>query len=191
MPSPLSHSIVSLSFFPLLKSENKTKNKIFALVLIFTALLPDMDILTGIFTGNFLKYHRIYTHTILGTTIYSIIVLILISFLKVKNKMLIFISLTLAYISHIVLDLLGIDNYPPNGTGIKIFYPFSDFSLNPQFKLFYFEIVGKNNLNPNIFSIENLFFFIAELITSLIIGFIIYQMSKYYIKRRYSKRGFE
>ena len=92
------------------------------------ALVPDLDLLIGPFTGR--TYHHYFTHSLGFTGLFAVVVYGVARTMGRASPSRDTLLLTLAYLSHIVLDLLGKDTTPP--FGVQLFWPFSDqFFISP------------------------------------------------------------
>ncbi|MCP2617823.1 metal-dependent hydrolase [Candidatus Aminicenantes bacterium AC-335-A11] len=143
MPSPLGHSLASLSIG--LVAENEYYNIKYIFFILLLGLLPDMDLLPTLFMGleKGGKFHQIYTHNFLFALIVSLLV-----YLIYKNKKYAILSFIIIC-THFLIDSLVTDYREP--IGVPMFYPF----WNKTFYLGLFPGISKGNLSE-LFSISNL-----------------------------------
>ncbi len=118
MPSPVGHSLISLSIACLFDRNFKLNNLKFLLFIFMLAILPDLDLLPILLLGleKGVKYHQLYTHNILFALIVGGVVYTL-----SKNKRNAFIAFIII-LFHILADILVTDYKEP--IGVPIFYPF-------------------------------------------------------------------
>lgn len=177
MPSPLAHTIVSLSVYPAFKSDNRKHNFILLLFILFVSLLPDFDIIPGIFGGKLAEFHRIYTHTIAGLVFFLLILFVVLSRLKVQKKTILLLLFIIIYSLHLFLDMFIIGTNPVNGIGLPLLYPVSNVKFISPVRIFRFKIFYGGELYEDLFSIKNLFFLLEETVYSLILAAFIYKLT--------------
>ncbi|MGQ9618562.1 MAG: metal-dependent hydrolase [Candidatus Aminicenantia bacterium] len=166
MPSPLGHTLFSLSIIRLAGRE-VLKNKYLILAGLFFGLLPDVDLslilISGFKEGG--KYHQLFTHSIF----FAVLVLFSIYVLTKKLKLgLLFAFLTLM---HSFLDIFSIDEKPP--IGVPIFSPFSHLAIN-------FGILPKIEKSSfsSLFSKNNIYAIIIEISIFLPLYVLVYLLTK-------------
>jgi membrane-bound metal-dependent hydrolase YbcI (DUF457 family) len=93
------------------------------------ALAPDFDFIPGIFAGQPALYHRGPSHSVLAAVLAGLVGAAL--FRKAGESFFpVSVTLFLAYLSHLVLDVLGPDGGYPYG--MQLFWPFSaSYYLSP------------------------------------------------------------
>ena len=170
MPSPLGHSLVSLSIG--LVVENKNCDIKYILFILLLGILPDMDLLPVLFMGleKGGKYHQIYTHNFLFALVVSIFV-----YLISKNRKYAILSFIIVSI-HFLIDSLVTDYREP--IGVPMFYPFR----NKTFYLGIFPGISKGNLTE-LLSLSNLKAIGIELIIFLPIFLIIITVKRVNLKK--------
>ena len=133
MPTPLAHSFCGFFFYPETQ-KHVFKNKVNAgSFIVFLSCLPDFDYFMGMFAENLKAGNRLLTHSLFSPLIVGIISGI--GAKLIKRKFLPLFILTISLIGmHIFLDYLSFDNYPQNGIGVALFWPFLIFFYFP----FYF-----------------------------------------------------
>lgn len=93
------------------------------LLFLIIASLPDIDFLLALFPGkNPFSLHQYYTHNLLFTLITTLCAFPFTHGLREKT------GLSLAALSHLLLDLFTRDPAPP--FGFRLFFPFSDQLFN-------------------------------------------------------------
>ncbi len=144
MPSPVGHTLFTLSVMRI-SGKEIFKNKFLFLLGLFFGLFPDIDlaliIIFGFKEGG--KYHQLYTHSF-----FFVIMIFLFLFFFSKNLKLSLILSSLVFF-HLILDIFSIDLKPP--IGVPIFSPFSSFTLNigilPKIeKSSFHSLFSKNNI---------------------------------------------
>lgn len=167
MPSPVGHTLFTLSIMRLV-GKKILENKFFLILMgIFFGLLPDIDLALILFFGfkEGGKYHQVYSHSIF----IAIIVFLLLLFLSKNLKLsLLFSSLTLF---HSILDIFSVDLKPP--IGVPIFAPFSSFTIN----IGILPKIEKSSWS-SLFSMNNLEAMIIEIIIFLPLLLAIYMLTK-------------
>ena len=127
MPTPVGHVFGALV---LSTSQKKRLDTLSIVLVLFFALLPDIDFLFGFPIGNPNRYHHLFTHSftfvvaagMLGGYIYG----------KLGQKSVLYSSALFvsAGITHVILDTLALDQRAPYGC--CLFWPFSNqFIISP------------------------------------------------------------
>ena len=134
MPSPIAHAVsgyVLSELFPL-KSRPFHQGKRYhweSFAAVFIAIAADFDFIPQLLTGE--RFHRGLTHTLLFTVGLSLVIGLLGSrFKKFSAQKLIGWTLII-YGSHLLLDI-----FTAGGSGVQIFSPFSDVSIQSSLPLF-------------------------------------------------------
>lgn len=123
MPLPLGHSLAGYSIYCMLSKERGAKSWQTALLLITAANLPDIDFLPGFLLGNPNALHQTYTHTPAAALLVGLFGAAICG-RKGGRFLQSFTMISLAYLSHILLDYFNQDLRPP--AGVMLFWPFSD-----------------------------------------------------------------
>jgi membrane-bound metal-dependent hydrolase YbcI (DUF457 family) len=127
MPTPVGHLLAGAIVH---KSQKTQKGMLFFLLVLLFAFLPDFDFVFGLAAGDANRYHHLFTHSfffviaagVLGGALYAKWARS--SFVKSSA---IFAS---AGISHVILDILALDQREP--LGCPIWWPFSnEFVISP------------------------------------------------------------
>jgi membrane-bound metal-dependent hydrolase YbcI (DUF457 family) len=138
MPSPISHIAAGVIIYRSLPAEERKKvsGKIYhipllAIIVLAASLLPDLDAVLGIITGDMGAYHNQASNSLFtGIAVAFILGVFLHWWLKGKFLFwfgLIFVS----YAAHVFLDMLTV------GRGIMLFWPFSSERFISPFLVFY------------------------------------------------------
>lgn len=184
MPSPLSHTIVSLSLYPAVKSGNRKNNVILLFFIIIVSLLPDFDIIPGIFGEKIAEFHRIHTHSIFAMVFFSLILLIILFTVKIKNKTRMFFFFVAIYSLHLLLDLFILNTNPTNEIGLPLLYPISDMKFISPVQIFRFKIFYEGEIYGGLFSFKNLVYLLEETVYSLFIAAFLYKFTTLLTKKR-------
>lgn len=124
MPSPVGHTLVGYILYKFWdKGQHKLLNWKNVLLVFIFANFPDIDFLPGIVEGSFNKYHFKMTHSLGFLVFSSVIVIIFLMLLKVKQKIFWFSLFFSCYAAHLFLDLFAKDTVAPYG--MMLFWPFS------------------------------------------------------------------
>jgi|SRR5581483_178338 len=111
MPSPVGHALAGVAVvYAADLVDGRRSSPRFVALCAGLAMLPDADLLVP---GT----HRTATHSVTAAALTFIVLMVVTG--KVNS-----IVGSLAYASHLLLDWLGADNFPPYG--IQLFWPWSD-----------------------------------------------------------------
>lgn len=124
MPFATGHGLAGLMTAYYFKQDRVQPWKVVLCVL--AANLADLDYIPGLLIGAPKHFHPSFTHSFFATIIFSVIVYRLLKYLSPHDYYRWTLALGMAYISHIFLDIIQIDNYTANGIGIPIFFPFTN-----------------------------------------------------------------
>lgn len=154
MPTPLAHSFCGFLFYPETQ-KHVFKNKVYAgSFIVFLSCLPDFDYFMGMFAEDLKAGHRLVTHSLFFPLIVGIANGTVAKL--INKKFLPFFILTTSLMSiHMLLDYLSFDNYPQNGIGVALFWPF----LKKFFNFPFHPIAGRFSEEPH----ELLFVLINDL----------------------------
>jgi membrane-bound metal-dependent hydrolase YbcI (DUF457 family) len=138
MPSPISHIAAGIIIYRSLPAEQRKKHSgsvlqlpLLALIILAVSLLPDMDAVLGILSGNMGSYHNQASHSLI-TGLAASLVLSLILRWFLKGRYLFWVGLLLVtYTVHLFLDMLT------QGRGIMLLWPFSAQRYQSPVMLFY------------------------------------------------------
>jgi inner membrane protein len=123
------------------------------------AILPDVDAILGLLSGDFGRYHNNGTHSLLLGLGVAFLGAGLI-WLKERQGFLIwFLAAWLSYASHVILDIFTI-----GGRGVMLLWPLSDQRYESSIKLFF-----GVRWSEGFFSIEHLWTLGSELILLLVV----------------------
>jgi len=123
MTTPMGHCLAGYAVHGLFNPSERRKRGHLAVLCVFAAVFPDLDVVPGIVMGQPVLFHQGVTHS-MG---FAIIVSTTVAFLpRVRETAfrLVFTLCFLAYVSHLVLDFFGPDARAPYG--IPLFWPLSD-----------------------------------------------------------------
>jgi membrane-bound metal-dependent hydrolase YbcI (DUF457 family) len=116
MPTPIGHGLAGLAagWAVAGPAEGRRAQLAQAVLFIAAGAAPDLDIL--------IKYHRHETHSI-GAAVIAGVVATLVRYPVATTRWQIFWSVTAAWATHPLIDMLALDNWPP--IGVMAFWPFS------------------------------------------------------------------
>ncbi|NJK37711.1 MAG: metal-dependent hydrolase [Oscillatoriales cyanobacterium RM2_1_1] len=183
MPSPVGHTIAGLCGF-ILAQPTGLKSQRWPLLLLLTlsANLPDIDIPWGLLiAGDPFIYHRQATHSIaaallIGGLTYGLVTL-LGTRLKTRGRK-VGVWVMGLYLSHIILDMLVSDLYPP--AGVQALWPLSqDYLISPVtiFGGLHLSDSGQGLLRA-ILSQENLLTILQEIVILLPVTGLAWQVTR-------------
>lgn len=143
--SPITHAEISWLIANIPKNIGRKERGL----ILLAGIIPDLDGIAIIFdTELFAKYHHILCHNVL----FGIVISLLFTFLRTKNKVLVMIFCFIAFHIHILCDLLS----SGPAWAIAYLWPFSN-------KLYYFEY------HWNLVSWQN---FVITLIATFLLFFV-------------------
>jgi len=136
MATPVGHSLVAGMFY--LEWNNKKEHNLSLMLFCFLfSNGPDLDFLPGIFIGNPGRFHHGLSHSLAFGVLITFITCIILKSLKYfcsySFSRLAFMG-CLLYISHLLLDLITLDDFFPYG--IQALWPFVSEYITPPFYVF-------------------------------------------------------
>ncbi len=129
MPTPVGHGLAGLAVF-FTTQQHLSRRHVTALLLIFMALLPDLDFLFGFAVSDPNRFHHGFSHSFVF--VWAIGLLMAAIWAKYSHTSLKIYAAVfgVAGSSHVLLDLLAADTSVPYGA--QIFWPFSkDYYIAP------------------------------------------------------------
>lgn len=139
MPTPVGHALAGLAIHGARGREDWR----FAAAIVASALLPDIDFFLGFFAGR--NLHHYFTHSLGATAVFFVACCAVRKWRASRAGW-----LTVAYLSHLFLDLFSEDTAPP--FGVQLLWPFSaDFYISP---VLVFNDVWRGNL-AKLFGMHN------------------------------------
>jgi membrane-bound metal-dependent hydrolase YbcI (DUF457 family) len=132
MPTPMGHAIGGLAVYLASRDRPLREDLPLALACAGTSLLPDLDFAIGPFAGQ--SYHHYFTHSLGFTALFFLAAYLVCRFLGRARPFRDAAILSTAYLSHILLDMLGRDTTPP--FGVQLLWPFSEAFYLPPFSIF-------------------------------------------------------
>ncbi len=131
MPTPLAHSIVSLTIVEKRRSSHHRWKWVFFWLMLGN--FADLDFIPGILVGKPSQYHHGLTHSILFTILLSIVAYFFYPKLFKKEKASFGLFVGVAF-SHLLLDMVTRDAVAP--CGLPLWWPFSSISVRAPFSIF-------------------------------------------------------
>jgi inner membrane protein len=123
MATPIGHALAGYAIFSAYQSTmRQNRLKLLGLCLVM-AIAPDFDFLPGLLAGQPALYHQGISHSLGVAAVVSFGLTVMYRLRRgtiVADWSLFF----FAYVSHLAVDLLGVDARPPYG--IPVFWPFSN-----------------------------------------------------------------
>lgn len=127
MPTPVAHSLAGLAVY---FGASKERQEDLALLgaAVVSACFADLDFGLGFLTGE--NYHHYFTHSLGFTTVFFAASYAVARFAKRTRALHDAAILGVAYLSHVLLDMLSKDTAAPYG--VELFWPFADtFVISP------------------------------------------------------------
>ena len=154
MPSPVGHILFAFAISGVAKPRDVLSQWWSVLVLI-TAIAPDLDFLPGIVIGDPNRFHHGPTHSIAAAVVFTFVIALMFRSLS-KTQILV---LFLVYAGHVLIDTLAKDLHVP--FGVPLFWPFDSHYYISPFALFRNFSHGTHNeglggVIRDIFSVHNL-----------------------------------
>lgn len=126
MPTPVGHIIAGSIVY----NVQRQKDKMFLLLVLFYALLPDIDFFFGLVIGDANRYHHQFTHGFVFVIFAGLVGGFFYAQWRGKNFLLSSAFFIGAGITHVVLDVLAIDKREP--LGCPLWWPLSNqFVISP------------------------------------------------------------
>ena len=137
MATPIGHGLAGYLVYRGFARGNSTDSKRLMLLCVCLAISPDLDFLPGILYGQPALYHQGVTHSLAFAAAAGLIATMVDkTYAKAPGSLLGKWSvLSLAYTSHLFLDLFGPDKRPPYG--IPLFWPLSDATYLSPVQIFW------------------------------------------------------
>ncbi|MGB5595717.1 MAG: metal-dependent hydrolase [Crocosphaera sp.] len=170
MASPVGHSLAGFLGFILIRHNSKLSksysSRFLIILAIITANFPDIDFILGyLFYHSFNAIHRQFTHSFFVGLGVCIIAFLLV---RINQKISYYWLVWLwgLYFSHILLDMLAYDSYPP--AGVQCFFPFSS-----AYFAFPISILGGLSSTGGVLKLSNFLTVIQELVVIPLLLFAI------------------
>ena len=122
MATPIGHAIAGFAISGVSRPQTRKEKIALALVCMFAATAPDLDVIPGLLLGTPARFHGGISHS-LGFAVALSLAIAGAYRLVGKPSREIFLLALAAYISHLALDMLGPDARPPYG--VPLFWPLS------------------------------------------------------------------
>lgn len=122
MATPIGHAVAGLVISGVSKYQTRKERIALALVCMFAAMAPDLDVIPGLLLGAPARFHGEISHSLVFAAALSLAIAGAYRLVGKPSKEIFLLALT-AYISHLALDMLGPDGRPPYG--IPLFWPLS------------------------------------------------------------------
>ena len=113
MPSPLGHALGGLIVHAASADRDELWNPRRALLFAGLAAAPDLDLLFRLLDGN--PHHRAETHSLGAAIIAGLVVGLAARLARRQRPAALAAAAGCAWLSHVLLDVLGADSYPPYG----------------------------------------------------------------------------
>jgi membrane-bound metal-dependent hydrolase YbcI (DUF457 family) len=128
MPTPVGHALGAVAIYFAATDRPLREDLGMATACVGASLFPDLDFVITPFVGR--SYHHYFTHSLGFAVLFAMVVYLIARGLKRTRPLRDTGLLTACYLSHILLDLVGKDTWPP--FGVQLFWPFSDaFTISP------------------------------------------------------------
>jgi membrane-bound metal-dependent hydrolase YbcI (DUF457 family) len=122
MPSPIGHALGGLIVHAATAAPGELRDRRRAFSLAALAAAPDLDLLLKLFDGE--SHHRAASHSVGAALIVGVAVAVAARAAGRTRPATVGFAAGLAWLSHVVLDLLGADSFPPYG--IMALWPLSE-----------------------------------------------------------------
>jgi inner membrane protein len=123
MATPLGHALAGYAVYNFTNAAQGRGDLSLTLLCVFMATAPDLDFLPGLLVGKPALYHQGITHS-LGAALLASLAAAGVWGLRRRSFLAVFRCCFIAYLSHLILDLLGTDKRPPYG--IPLLWPISN-----------------------------------------------------------------
>jgi inner membrane protein len=132
MATPLGHGLAGYTVYLLAGPRREGSHANLAVLSVIAGILPDLDFLPGLLTGRPALFHQGISHSFFAAALAGVLLASLPGCREVPWRTRWGI-LTLAYVSHLAIDLVGPDHRAPYG--IPLFWPFTNATFLAPFTL--------------------------------------------------------
>ncbi len=123
MPSPIAHGLVGLTVHVLASRDREELRDPWRIgVIVGAALVPDVDLLFRFVDGA--NHHNNETHSVGFAMLVAVAAAVAFRLVRWRRPVVLALWLGLAWVSHVLLDLLNLDTHPP--IGVMALWPFLD-----------------------------------------------------------------
>jgi inner membrane protein len=133
MATPIGHALGGYAVFLAYPNTGRRDRLRLLGLCIMMAIAPDLDFVPGILKGQPPLYHQGISHS-LGFAVLASLVLAVVYSLRNGTMKVDWSLFFFAYLSHLVIDLFGVDGRPPYG--IPVFWPLTHASYLAPFRIF-------------------------------------------------------
>ena len=130
MPTPVGHALGGLAVY--LAARWPQKDWFLLTAVAISAVLPDLDFAIQLFASR--SYHRYFSHSLSFSVLFMVAAYLILKWLGRTSPGRDAALTGAGYASHILLDLISNDTYPP--FGVQLFWPFSDAFVISQIQIF-------------------------------------------------------
>jgi inner membrane protein len=163
MPSPVGHSLAAVVVLGIdsLSGRRARRPKgrraerralvgrlLFIALAIFAANAPDLDFAPGLIAGDADRFHHGPTHSLAAALVFGLAVFLVARVVSPRSALRVGGILFLAYVSHLLLDMMSIDTRPPRG--VPFFWPLT--SEHFAFPIELFRDIKRDGAAGNFFS---------------------------------------
>ncbi|MCB8981748.1 MAG: metal-dependent hydrolase [Ardenticatenaceae bacterium] len=140
MPSPIAHFAVGYAIYKVTQKRIRPFSTAFAGIkprrfllpaLLISSILPDLDFVPGLLSGQFDRYHNMIAHSLIFGVIVALIASAAIWLIQKTGFVSWFLLVSACYELHVIMDYFTL------GRGVMMFWPFSSVRYLPPFLLFY------------------------------------------------------
>ena len=122
MPSPLGHLLGGAAVYLTEKREEGRSNVLLASALV-GSIVPDFDFVPGLVVGDMRAFHHGMSHSFAFAILFGVVMFVIVRLLHSSLARRAAIVGTLAYASHVLLDLVSVN---PGTLGVALFWPASN-----------------------------------------------------------------
>lgn len=122
MATPIGHYLVGLAITQGFAGSARERKQ--GVVLATLALVPDLDLVAGLFVGNLWAFHRAGSHSIAAAVAFGLTTFIALALFRARRPTHAATMLFFVYLSHLVLDSMMLDT-SKNG-GLRLLWPILD-----------------------------------------------------------------
>ena len=158
MPSPVGHSLAGVAVFaasralhgPLPESGRgaRLRRLLILAVLVLAANAPDLDFLPGLIVGDPDRYHHGPAHSLGAALAFGLVITAVTRSIAPRLALRSGVLMTLAFVSHLLLDMLSVDVQPPRG--VPLLWPLTQ--TNYAFPIELFLDIRRNTATGNFFT---------------------------------------
>ncbi|MFV2057937.1 MAG: metal-dependent hydrolase [Thiohalomonadales bacterium] len=123
MPTPIGHAVLGLVIAKSIKPDSERTMAFWLLFSVIAANAADLDFVPGLILGDINLFHQGPSHSIIAALLFGLVSVCVAPLLKESRRKVALLG-SVAYLSHLLLDMFGHDAREP--IGLPLAWPISD-----------------------------------------------------------------